>query len=390
MRRVVVLGATGSIGRSCLDVISRFPDRFKIVGLAAGRNMELLAAQAALFKPRMCAVMGAAEAEVLRRLLPQDLNVEIVWGREGLCRVAALEETDIVVSAIVGAAGLAPTWTAVRSGKRVALANKETLVMAGELIMAEARKTGAEILPVDSEHSAIFQTLSGQRLEDVKRLILTASGGPFLNLSSEELARVTPRQALAHPRWRMGAKISIDSSTLMNKGLEAIEARWLFGLPWDRIAIHIHPQSIVHSLVEFIDGAVLAQLGRPDMRVPIAYALSYPARLPLDFPALDLVHSEPLTFAEPDEDRFPCLALALAAGRLGGAGPTALNAANEVAVEAFLLGEISFSDLAVVVATVVSGADPRPLTDLEQIMDADRVSRTMAREVIARIKGDHS
>ena len=311
------MGSTGSIGANCLDVVRMFSDRFEIVGLAAGRNMVLLAEQVNEFRPRVVSVMGEVEAERLEALLRTECRPEIITGSRGACRVAVLDEVDIVVSAIVGAAGLAPTWEAVRAGKNIALANKETLVMAGQLVMAEAKAVGAVITPVDSEHSAIFQVLTGQRSPDVKRLILTASGGPFRNRTLDELSAVTPEQALAHPNWEMGAKISIDSATLMNKGLEAIEARWLFDLGWDKIAIHIHPQSIVHSMVEFIDGAVLAQMGVPDMRVPIAYALSYPERLPLKLPGLDLPQSSALTFEEPDFHRFPCLAAALEAGEAG-------------------------------------------------------------------------
>ena len=277
---ISILGSTGSIGVNSLDVVRRFPDRFRVTALAAGRNVRLLARQIREFQPRLAAVAGPGQAEELKDLLGASSGPEIAWGEEGLCRVAAADEVETVVSAVVGAAGLVPTWAAVKAGKRIALANKETLVMAGALVVDAAAASGAEILPVDSEHSAIFQVLAGQRPEDIKRIILTASGGPFRNLAAEELAGVTRDQALNHPNWNMGAKISVDSATLMNKGLEAIEARWLFNLPWDKIAIHIHPQSIVHSMVEFIDGSVLAQLGMPDMRVPIAYALSYPERLP--------------------------------------------------------------------------------------------------------------
>ncbi|MEW6266077.1 MAG: 1-deoxy-D-xylulose-5-phosphate reductoisomerase [Thermodesulfobacteriota bacterium] len=387
-RHIAVLGSTGSIGRNCLDVAARFPDRFQVVGLTAGRNVRLLADQAAAFRPRLLAVQGPEEARELERLLGSNRQAEIAWGEEGLIRVAAMAEAETVVSAVVGATGLKPTWTAVLAGKRVALANKETLVMAGELVMNEARASGAEILPVDSEHSAIFQVLAGQDPAHVKRLILTASGGPFLDLPAASLAAITPDQALAHPKWRMGSKISVDSATLMNKGLEAIEARWLFGLSWDKIHIHVHPQSIVHSMVEFVDGSVLAQLGRPDMRVPIAYALSYPERLPLGLPGLDLPRAEPLTFAEPDEERFPCLALALTAGRRGGTGPAALSAANEVAVASFLAGELAFPDIAAVVAEVLAANGAEPLAGLEQAVAADSAARLKAGEIIERIKGD--
>ncbi|MEW5721657.1 MAG: 1-deoxy-D-xylulose-5-phosphate reductoisomerase [Thermodesulfobacteriota bacterium] len=387
-RGLVVLGSTGSIGRNCLDVIARFPDRFQVLGLAAGRNTGLLAEQVKLFSPRQATVFGPEEARTLAGLLGAGSKVEILWGQEGYEAAAALAEADTVVSGMVGAAGLRPTWAAVRAGKRVALANKETMVVAGELIMGEAEKSGAEILPVDSEHSAVFQALAGQRREDVRRIILTASGGPFLDLPLERLATVTRQQALAHPKWAMGPKISVDSATLMNKGLEVIEARWLFGLPWEKIAIHIHPQSIVHSLVEFIDGSVLAQLGAPDMRLPIAYALSFPERLPLDFGRLDLPSSQALTFAEPDPVRFPCLALALEAGRRGGICPAALNAANEEAVRSFLEGDLAFPDIARVVAQVISHEGDGPLASLDQAFAADHAARAQARALIEEIKGE--
>ncbi len=385
-RNIAVLGATGSIGVNTLDVVRRFPERFGIVGLAAGWNVRLLSEQVTAHRPKIVSVAGSAEAEELRRLIGPDQDVEIVWGDEGLCRVAAMPEAETVVSAVVGAVGLNPTMAAVREGKRVALANKETLVMAGQLVVREAESNGAEILPVDSEHSAIFQALAGQRLEDVKRIILTASGGPFRDWSPEALAGVTRDQALKHPNWSMGAKISVDSATLMNKGLEAIEARWMFNLPWDKITIHVHPQSIVHSLVEFVDGSVLAQLGMPDMRVPIAYALSYPERLPLDLPRLDLTETEGLTFFEPDADRFPCLGLALEAGRRGGTCPVKLNAANEVAVHSFLDGDLTYPDIHAVVAHVVNENGTEPLDHLDQVILADREARASARTAIANIK----
>ena len=387
---ISILGSSGSIGVNSLDVVRRFPDRFKVAALAAGRNVGLLAEQVREFKPRLAAVMGESQAGELRRLLGPSFDVEIAWGQEGLCRVASLDEVDTVVSAVVGAAGLVPTWAAVKAGKRIALANKETLVMAGPLVVAAASESGAIILPVDSEHSAIFQVLAGQRPEDVKRIILTASGGPFRDWALEDLAGVTRDQALHHPNWSMGAKISVDSATLMNKGLEAIEARWLFNLPWDKITIQVHPQSIVHSMVEFVDGSVLAQLGMPDMRVPIAYALSYPERLPLDLPVLDLPRAEALTFCEPDRDRFPCLNLALEAGQKGGLHPTALNAANEVAVQSFLDGGLTFTDIHRVVARTLAGnglgqAD-LPLTSLDQVVAADQAARAAARDIVANIR----
>jgi 1-deoxy-D-xylulose-5-phosphate reductoisomerase len=383
--KLVVLGSTGSVGVNTLDVAARFPDRFEVLALAAGWNVDLLIKQAEQFRPRKLAVFSETEADALRKKIGSGSDVEIVYGPDGYIDVATLLDADCIVSAMVGAAGLRPTWAAVRAGKRVALANKETLVMAGEMIMAEAKRSGAEILPVDSEHSAIFQVLCGQDIYSVRRLIITASGGPFLNMDAESLSRVTAAEALNHPKWDMGAKISIDSATLMNKGLEAIEARWLFGLDWDRIDIHIHSQAIVHSLVEFVDGSVLAQLGLPDMRVPIAYALSYPARLPMDIPGLNLFDSEPLTFHQPDMDRFPCLALALEAGRQGGTAPAVLNAANEIAVEAFLNGRISFPGIADTVRGTLDRLSSEPLRDLDTVFTADEKARAAARDIIGGI-----
>ncbi|MFH1134969.1 MAG: 1-deoxy-D-xylulose-5-phosphate reductoisomerase [Pseudomonadota bacterium] len=388
-RSVSVLGSTGSIGVNCLDVINRFPEEYHISALAAGRNVELLARQVQAFRPRVAAVLNRDLAAQLEKLVGPRTVGEIVYGDEGFELAASLAEVHTVVSAMVGAAGLRPTWAAVRAGKKIALANKEVLVAAGELVMAEARSTGSEIIPVDSEHSAIFQALAGHCRADVHRVILTASGGPFRDWDRERLAKATPRDALAHPNWAMGAKISIDSATLMNKGLETIEARWLFDLPWDKIEIHVHPQSIVHSLVEFVDGSVLAQLGVPDMRLPIAYALSHPRRLPLDLPRLDLPEARPLTFSRPDLEKFPCLELALRAGRRGGLAPAALNAANEEAVRAFLSLELSFTDISKVSAAVLERTAEGEMSGLDQVFQADREARKLAREFIAGQKGVH-
>ncbi|MBW2053362.1 MAG: 1-deoxy-D-xylulose-5-phosphate reductoisomerase [Deltaproteobacteria bacterium] len=384
-QKIAILGSTGSVGVNTLNVIRSYPHRFQAAALAAGRNVKLLAEQIAEFKPRAATVLTKELAEKLRSLLDPALKVEVAWGEEGYEKIASLDEAETVVSAMVGAAGLRPTWAAVRSGKRVALANKETLVMGGELIMAEAESRGAQILPVDSEHSAIFQVLCGQNRADVKRLILTASGGPFLNKSPQELAEVTSKEALAHPQWTMGAKISVDSATLMNKGLETIEARWLFGFSMEKIDIQIHPQSIVHSMVEFVDGAILAQMGCPDMRVPIAYALSYPERLPLDLPCLDLPCLPDLNFRQPDLEAFPCLALALEAGRSGGTSPVILNAANEVAVQSFLNGELNFLDISLVVRETLRQKPLEPLEDLEHIVKINYEARQKAKEIIAEM-----
>ena len=384
MKRIVILGSTGSIGRNALWVAERFPDRFQVVGLGAGKNIELLAEQAQRFRPRAVAVLTAELAGDLSRRVPP--GTEVVAGLSGYQQVAALPESELVLSAMVGAAGLMPTLAALRAGKDVALANKETLVMAGDLVTTEVRRRQVLLLPVDSEHSAIFQALTGHRRQDLKRIVLTASGGPFLRARLEELQRVTPAQALAHPNWRMGPKVTIDSATLMNKGLEVIEARWLFGLDLSQIGVAVHPQSIVHSLVEYVDGSVIAQLGIPDMRVPIAYALSYPERLPLDLPPLDLLAVQTLTFLEPDRARFPCLGLAFAALEAGGTMPAVLNAANEVAVEAFLLGRIPFLAIGDVVKEAMERHRSSAAVEVEVILTADRWAREEARRITERFR----
>lgn len=383
MKRIVILGSTGSIGRNALWVAERFPDRLQVVGLGAGKNIDLLAEQVQRFRPRVVAVLTAELAGDLRRRLAP--GTEILAGLSGYQQVAALPESELVLSAMVGAAGLVPTLAALRAGKDLALANKETLVMAGDLVTTEVRRHQVTLLPVDSEHSAIFQALAGHRRQDLSRIVLTASGGPFLHAGPEELQRVTPAQALAHPNWRMGPKVTIDSATLMNKGLEVIEARWLFDLDLSQIGVAIHPQSIVHSLVEYVDGSVIAQLGIPDMRVPIAYALTYPERLPLDLPPLDLLAVQTLTFLEPDRARFPCLGLAFAALKAGGTMPAVLNAANEVAVEAFLAGRIPFLAIGVVVEETLGQHRSSPAVDVEVILGADRWAREEAGRIIERL-----
>ena len=309
MKKLTILGSTGSIGVSTLQIVENFPDEYSVVALTAGRNIDLLAEQVIRFRPLLVAVLTEQLAEQLAERL-QGHEVEILCGVEGLIRCATCVQSDMVVAAIVGAAGLVPTMAAIKAGKNIALANKETLVTAGSLVMDEVARQGVALIPVDSEHSAVFQSLAGQRSEDVRRIILTASGGPFRQHSLEQLKTVTPADALAHPNWDMGNKISIDSATMMNKGLEVIEACWLFDLPAEQVAVHIHPESIIHSMVEYRDGAVMAQLGVPDMKTPIAYALSWPQRLPLDLEPLDLCRTGQLTFSEPDFERFPCLQLA--------------------------------------------------------------------------------
>jgi len=382
LKKIAILGSTGSIGRSALQVIEQFPGHFQVVALAAGKNIDLLAKQIQQFRPKLAAVLDRDLAKDLARRLPADSQVEVLAGSTGYQETASCAEADMVLSSMVGAAGLIPTLSAIRAGKDVALANKETLVMAGALVMGEVQKYQVTLLPVDSEHNAIFQALEGHRREDLKRILLTASGGPFLNVPKEMLESVTPAQALAHPNWEMGAKITIDSATMMNKGLEVIEAKWLFDVPVEKIDVHIHPQSIVHSMVEYVDGSVLAQLGMPDMRVPIAYALAYPQRLKLDLPTLDLFSVQTLTFQEPDLSRFPCLDLAFKACKAGGTMPAVLNASNEGAVQAFLDNRIPFLGIARLVDKVMQEHELVPATELQAILAADTWARTRAEEII--------
>lgn len=381
-QKVVILGATGSVGVNTLRVIEQFPERFEVIGLTAYRNVKLLAEQARRFNPGKITVGRREEAEDLAVSLRMP-SVQIGFGVEDLIEMATLKDADLVVSSIVGAAGLVPTLAAVNAGKRIALANKETLVMAGRLVMEAAARHGAEIIPVDSEHSAIFQCLAGEDKKKVRRLILTASGGPFYGLTTENMDRVTPEDALRHPQWKMGQKISIDSASLMNKGLEVIEARWLFDIPVDRIQVLVHPQSIVHSMVEFEDGSVLAQMGNPDMRVPISYALSYPDRLGTGLAPLDLVNKGPLTFMPPDQERFPCLSLAYEAINQGGLMPAVLNAANEVAVEAFLDMRLGFLEIAEIIRKTMAEMDVQDYTTVEDVLRADLKARKVARGFIS-------
>jgi len=383
MRTLSLLGSTGSIGKNVLAVVRQFPNRFRIAGLAAGRNIEELRCQVEEFRPICVSVADEELAGRLAGTLPHEYHDRIYWGGGGIRRVATVAEADMMVSAVVGAAGLMPTLDAIAAGKDIGLANKETLVMAGSLVMESVRRHGVRLLPIDSEHSAIFQALEAGRRQDVSRIILTASGGPFRDKSREELLEVTPEQALAHPNWDMGRKISIDSATLMNKGLEVIEARWLFEVEPDQISVVVHPQSIVHSLVEFIDGSVVAQLGIPDMRIPIAYALSYPERLGLGLSRLSLSQCGNLSFAKPDYERFPALQLAFDALEQGGVKPAVLNAANEVAVEAFLAGRIDFLDIATIVAETMDRTGNGDEMELETILAADGQARKIAAELIA-------
>jgi 1-deoxy-D-xylulose-5-phosphate reductoisomerase len=384
MKILALLGSTGSIGTGVLDVVRQFPGQYKIAGLAAGRNVDLLSRQVLEFSPELVSVLDEEHAGLLKALLPASFHGRIVWGTDGTVRVATLDVVSMTISAIVGAAGLLPTLAAIEAGKDIGLANKETLVMAGKLVMSAAKRKGIQLLPVDSEHSAIFQALEAGRKEDVAKIILTASGGPFLHKKAEELQQVTPEQALAHPNWSMGKKISIDSATLMNKGLEVIEARWLFDVSVDSIEVVVHPQSIVHSLVEFQDGSVVAQLGIPDMRIPIAYALSYPKRLPLALKPLQLSQCGNLQFLDPDYVRFPALALAFDALRQGGVMPAVLNGANEVAVAAFLEGRISFPGIVITVAKVLEKEYGGSEDSLADILAADASARTEAERLVSQ------
>lgn len=379
MKNISILGSTGSIGRSTLDVISRNPDRFKVVALAAGRNLELLEEQIRFFSPEIVAVADAGSADALHKRMN---GLEILAGPEGMSAAAAHGDADIVISAIVGSAGLLPTITAVQSGKTVGIANKESLVMAGGIVMAEAKKENALVIPVDSEHSAVFQCLEGRSSSEVRRIVLTASGGPFLTTDRETLREMRAADALRHPNWAMGPKITVDSATLMNKGLEVIEACWLFDAAPERVDVLIHPQSIVHSMVEFRDRSLLAQLSVPDMRGPISYALSYPERIETPIRGLDLEEVGSLTFLKPDTDRFPCLMYAYEALRAGGTTPAVLNAANEVAVNAFLADRIGFADISIVIRRTVDDHVITSTPGLEAILDADRWARERAESLV--------
>lgn len=378
---IAILGSTGSIGRSSLEVIESMPERFRVTCLTAHRNTDILAEQVRRFKPRAVVVTDVARAGELRAMV--DRSTEVLSGDSALLDVVAREDVDIVISALVGFAGLHPTLRAIEAGKDIALANKETLVVGGELVMARVREHKVRLLPVDSEHSAILQCLQGEDHHSVNRIILTASGGPFLNTPREEMADITPARALKHPTWTMGAKITIDSATLMNKGLEVIEAQWLFGLPAERIEVIVHPQSIIHSMVEFVDGSVKAQLGIPDMKLPIQYALTYPERPPSGFKRVDFAALGRLTFQDPDTERFPCLSLAFRAMREGGTAPAVLNAANEAAVALFLDGKIGFTAIPELIAQAMDALPPSGAVTLELIDRADRDARAFVAQAAA-------
>lgn len=387
MQQLTILGATGSIGVSTLDVVARHPDRFGVYALSGNSRIAELAEQCRRFKPSFAVVTDAhAAAQLRERLNSWNIRTEVLWGVEGLCQVSSAKAVDVVMAAIVGAAGLLPTLAAARAGKKVLLANKESLVMGGQLFMDTVQKSGAILLPIDSEHNAIFQCLpKGYDPSEqcgVRKVLLTASGGPFRRMPLNELAAVTPDQACAHPNWQMGRKISVDSATMMNKGLELIEACWLFGLSPNDIDVVIHPQSVIHSMVEYIDGSVLAQLGNPDMRTPIAHALAWPERIESGVTSLDIIATARLDFGAPDLKRFPCLGLAIQAAKAGGSAPAVLNAANEIAVEGFLQGQLSFINIARIVADTLEKHEVSELDSLEHVQQLDTKAREVALKLI--------
>jgi 1-deoxy-D-xylulose-5-phosphate reductoisomerase len=390
LTRLTILGSTGSIGTSTLDVVARHPDKYQIIALTAQQQDELLFEQCRQFKPSYAVLLDVAASERLsKRVAAAGLEVEVLCGAEELVRVATLPEVDAVMAAIVGAAGMPPTLAAAQAGKKILLANKETLVLAGHLFMEAVHRSGSTLLPIDSEHNAIFQALprgygGDMKLNGVSKILLTASGGPFRNIPLDQLQHVTPEQACAHPNWSMGRKISVDSASMMNKGLEVIEAHWLFNANADDIQVVVHPQSVVHSMVQYVDGSVLAQLGNPDMRTPIAFALAYPERIDAGVAPLDLFQIAKLDFAAPDFTRFPCLSLAYQALRAGGTAPALLNAANEVAVAAFLDRRIAFLDIPRLIETVLGKVARVEVRSLQDVLDADAVARNAAQEWVAK------
>ena len=387
MKHLSILGSTGSIGCNTLEIVAMYPKRFRVKALAAKTNINLLAEQIQQFAPELAVVYDEDSAARLKNNLGAGTKADILWGPDGYRTAASADGIDMTLTAVVGAAGLMPTLAAIEAGKTIALANKETLVMAGEMVVKKAAKKGVQILPVDSEHSAIFQCLQGQRKEDLAKILLTASGGPFLNHSKAEFSKITKSQALNHPNWEMGPKITIDSATLMNKGLEVLEAKSLFGVSDDMIEVVIHPQSVIHSMVAYRDGSIIAQLGIPDMKGAIAYALSYPERLALNQPMPDFSGQQDLTFQKPDLGRFPCLALAFKACKVGKTLPAVLNAANEVAVNAFLDSAISFIEIAKIVSMTMEAHELHPNPDLEDIINADAWARKAGLDFIRNFQG---
>ncbi|MBI4547960.1 MAG: 1-deoxy-D-xylulose-5-phosphate reductoisomerase [Ignavibacteriae bacterium] len=383
MKNICILGSTGSIGQNSLEVIANFPDRFRVSYLAANKNINVLQQQVKRFRPKAVAVLDEPSASLLKQTM--NGTVEVAAGEEGLLELVSRPENDIVISSLVGFAGLRPTIEAIKQGKTVALANKETLVVAGEIITKLVKEHNARLIPVDSEHSAILQCLAGERPENVARLILTASGGPFLHLEKKEFASVTVDEALKHPNWKMGNKITIDSATLMNKGLEVIEAHWLFNLPAEKIEVLIHPQSIIHSMVEFIDGSIKAQLGVPDMKIPIQYALTYPNREASAYNRVNFAELGEMTFCKPDLEKFECLALAYETLHRGGTAPSVLNAANEVAVELFLQRRIKFHHIPIFIRYSLDCVPSKASPSLEDIFEADKATRSVVYEFASRL-----
>lgn len=383
MKKLAILGSTGSIGVSTLDIVASHPDKFEVVALTGGNNLDLLKRQIEQFSPQVAAVITEESAGKLRKMLGGK-KTEILHGVPGLIAAASANDASMVVAAIVGSAGLVPTVAAIKAGKDIALANKETLVTAGHLVMNLVSEHGVNLYPVDSEHSAVFQSLQGHKRANVKRIILTASGGPFLNYPLDKLSRVSVSDALNHPNWSMGQKITIDSATMMNKSLEIIEARWLFDMPSDRIDVLIHPQSIIHSMVEYIDGCVMAQLGVPDMKAPIAYALTFPERVSTGVKPLDLAEAGSLTFFKPDQNRFPAVKLAYRSLVDGESMPAVMNAANEVAVEAFLAGRIKFTEIVELIERTMDLHRVHPLKTIEDALNADKWGREKTRELLGQ------
>ncbi len=379
MKKIAILGSTGSIGRNAIEVILNFPDKFKVTYLAVNKNIDLLFEQVKILKPRGVAIFDRKKAEEFAKLV--NGTIEVLAGEEGLIEIVSRDDVDIVLNSLVGFSGLKPTVKAIESKKRIALANKETLVVAGEIITKLLSENNVELIPVDSEHNAIFQCLVGENVSSINKIILTASGGPFLNKDKSELENVTIEEALKHPNWKMGKKITIDSATLMNKGLEVIEAHWLFDLPVEKIKVVIHPQSIIHSMVEFVDGSIKAQLGVPDMKIPIQYALTYPDRTPANYGQVDFVKLGKITFLEPDFEKFECLKIAYEVAKLGGTYPTVLNAANEIAVELFLNRKIKFTQIPEIIKRAIDAHKPKFNPDLEDIFEVDSETRKLVKNL---------
>ena len=382
MKRISILGSTGSIGTQTLDVVRKNKDKFEVVAISANSSINLLLEQITEFKPKYVAVYDEDSAKALKNMIPSDIDIKVLSGMEGLVQISSLDEIDVLLTAIVGMIGLVPTLEAIKKGKTIALANKETLVTAGQLVMEEAKKRNVDILPVDSEHSAIFQCLNGENNKEIDSIILTASGGPFRGKSKQELEHVTKNESLKHPNWSMGRKISIDSSTLMNKGLEVIEAKWLFNVEPDKIDVVVHPQSIIHSMVQFVDSSIIAQMGCPDMKLPIQYALTYPNRLLNDFERLDFSKLSSLTFEKPDLNTFPCLKLAYDSLKMGGTYCAVLNAANEVLVNEFLEDKIKFYDIPKYIEKTLEAHKSIEKPTLEEILHIDNWSREFVKQCI--------